>query len=93
MCALCFHDLFVFRNVVLYALLPLYPKRLTVPYIISYHIIAVLNLKHVDGVADTEGPTVQLGAEEKYFPCCFPCYRKSLNEAGQVASATWKEGF
>ncbi len=51
-----------------------------------------MNLKHVNGVADTEGPAVQLGAEEKYFPCCFPCYRNSLNDAGQVASETWKEG-
>lgn len=26
---------------------------------------AVMNLKHVDGVADTQGPVVQLGSEEK----------------------------
>lgn len=50
---------------------------------------AVLNLKHVNGLADTEGPAVQLGAEEKYFPCCFPCYRNSLNEAKQTAASTW----
>jgi thymidine kinase len=36
---------------------------------------AVLNLKHVNGVADTRGPVVQLGAEETYFPACFGCYR------------------
>lgn len=52
---------------------------------------AVLNLKHVNGQADTEGPAVQLGAEEKYFPTCFPCYRKSLNEAKQTASIFWKD--
>ncbi len=52
---------------------------------------AVLNLKHVNGHADTEGPAVQLGAEEKYFPTCFPCYRKSLNEAKQTAVPTWND--
>jgi thymidine kinase len=52
---------------------------------------AVMNLKHVNGVADTEGPAVQLGAEERYYPACFPCYRKSLNDAKQVAVSTWKD--
>lgn len=44
---------------------------------------AVFNLKHVDGRADCSGPAVQLGAEEKYFPTCFPCYRQSLLDAGE----------
>lgn len=52
---------------------------------------AVLNLKHVNGKADCSGPAVQLGAEEKYFPTCFPCYRKSLSESGQSILA-WEEG-
>jgi len=43
----------------------------------------VFNLKHVNGKADCSGPAVQLGAEEKYFPTCYPCYRKSLVDAGQ----------
>lgn len=33
-----------------------------------------MNLKHVDGVATCEGPSVELGAEEKYFPTCYKCY-------------------
>ena len=44
---------------------------------------AVYNLKHVNGKADCTGPAVQLGAEEKYYPTCFPCYRRSLIEADQ----------
>jgi thymidine kinase len=44
---------------------------------------AVLNLKHVNGKADVSGPAVQLGAEEKYFPCCFPCYRSSILDSSE----------
>mgnify|MGYP005992325925 CR=1 FL=1 len=50
---------------------------------------AILNLKHVNGVADTSGPAVQLGAEEKYFPCCYKCYRNSCNEADQSPVDIW----
>lgn len=50
---------------------------------------AILNLKHVDGVADTTGPAVQLGAEEKYFPTCYKCYRNSLNDADQIPVSIW----
>ena len=35
---------------------------------------AIFNLKHVNGRATTEGPTIDLGAEEKYFPSCSGCY-------------------
>jgi thymidine kinase len=42
---------------------------------------AVFNLKHVNGHADVDGPVVQLGAEEKYFPTCFKCYRSSILES------------
>jgi thymidine kinase len=45
---------------------------------------AVFNLKHVNGKADCTGPAIQLGAEEKYFPTCFACYRKNLKEANQT---------
>eukprot|EP00605_Chrysophyceae_sp_TOSAG23-4_P000818 GSChrysophyteH1.ASY1.ANO1.908.1 assembled CDS len=45
---------------------------------------AVMNLKHVNGVADTQGPAVQLGSEEKYFPCCFGCYRDACLKANQM---------
>lgn len=50
---------------------------------------AVFNLKHVNGQADCTGPAVQLGAEEKYFPTCFSCYRSSLLEAGQSPVDCW----
>mmetsp|Transcript_17947 Transcript_17947/g.18709 ORF Transcript_17947/g.18709 Transcript_17947/m.18709 type:complete len:200 (+) Transcript_17947:74-673(+) len=44
---------------------------------------AVYNLKHVNGRADVSGPVVQLGAEEKYYPTCYVCYRNNLLEAGE----------
>ena len=50
---------------------------------------AILNLKHVNGVADTAGPTVQLGAEEKYFPTCFDCYRREVVNADQSPVKEW----
>lgn len=50
---------------------------------------AVFNLKHVNGVADCSGPAVQLGAEEKYFPTCFSCYKQSLITAGQSLVTDW----
>jgi thymidine kinase len=37
---------------------------------------AITNLKHVDGVATLAGPAVDLGAEEKYFPACYCCYKE-----------------
>jgi thymidine kinase len=53
---------------------------------------AVFNLKHVNGKADISGPVIQLGAEEKYYPACFNCYRDSLRAAGQYVS-DWEEGL
>lgn len=54
---------------------------------------AVFNLKHVNGVADCTGPAVQLGAEERYFPTCFGCYRASLLKAEQMPEgAHWLVG-
>jgi thymidine kinase len=52
---------------------------------------AVLNLKHVNGVADTKGPTVQLGAEEKYYPTCFHCYRREVASAQQSPVSEWND--
>lgn len=50
---------------------------------------AVFNLKHVDGVADVDGPAVQLGSEEKYFPACYVCYSSALTDVGlKFPSAT-----
>lgn len=44
---------------------------------------AVMNLKHLDGVATVAGPQVDLGAEEKYFPACYACYKDQLSEASR----------
>jgi thymidine kinase len=35
---------------------------------------AVFNLKFVEGKPTTEGPRIDLGAEEKYLPACSVCY-------------------
>lgn len=35
---------------------------------------AVFNLKLLDGLATLAGPSVELGAEEKYLPVCASCY-------------------
>lgn len=42
---------------------------------------SIMNLKHVNGLATSEGPTVELGAEEKYFPTCYKCYRREVEKA------------
>ena len=42
---------------------------------------ATMNLKHVNGVAVNEGPSVELGAEEKYLPSCYKCYRTELQKS------------
>lgn len=42
---------------------------------------AIFNLKHINGVASTDGPTIDLGAEEKYLPACDDCYHRELTEA------------
>jgi thymidine kinase len=44
---------------------------------------SIMNLKHVNGVATCEGPSVELGAEEKYFPACYKCYRLEIDKANQ----------
>ena len=41
---------------------------------------SIMNLKHVNGVATNVGPSVDLGAEEKYFPACFACYQKEIHK-------------
>lgn len=42
---------------------------------------SILNLKHLNGCATLEGPTVQLGAEETYFPVCYRCYAQQLGKS------------
>lgn len=41
---------------------------------------SIMNLKHVNGVATNDGPIVDLGAEEKYFPTCYNCYRREIDK-------------
>ncbi|MBI5273183.1 MAG: thymidine kinase [Chlamydiia bacterium] len=42
---------------------------------------SIMNLKHVNGSATNEGPSVELGSEEKYFPACYQCYCKELEKS------------
>jgi thymidine kinase len=42
---------------------------------------SIMNLKHVSGIATNIGPSVELGAEEKYFPTCYRCYRGEIDKA------------
>lgn len=42
---------------------------------------SIMNLKHVNGVATNEGPSVELGSEEKYFATCYRCYRSEVDKA------------
>ncbi|KPK33537.1 MAG: thymidine kinase [Chlamydiae bacterium SM23_39] len=39
----------------------------------------ILNLKHVNGKAAVTGPSIQLGAEELYYPVCYKCYREQIS--------------
>ena len=43
---------------------------------------AIMNLKHVNGLATIEGPSIDLGTEEKYYPTCYRCYRDQLKSSG-----------
>lgn len=45
------------------------------------HRKSIANLRHVDGKAVSEGPQVQLGADEQYYPVCYKCYRTQIREA------------
>lgn len=42
---------------------------------------SIMNLKHVNGCATKDGPSVQLGAEETYYPVCYCCYSAQLMQA------------
>lgn len=48
---------------------------------------AVFNLKHVNGKAVADGPVIELGAEEKYFPTCHGCYAAQLSTAAETDSS------
>ncbi|MCH9627012.1 MAG: Thymidine kinase [Chlamydiales bacterium] len=47
---------------------------------------SIMNLKHVNGKATVSGPSVELGAEERYFPACYTCYSKQIQEAQECNS-------
>ena len=51
---------------------------------------SIMNLKHVNGRATLEGPSVQLGSEEKYFPTCYRCYREQISAATATSEALAK---
>ncbi len=44
---------------------------------------AVFNLRLVDGRAVTDGPQVQLGADESYVPVCWTHYRAAMRAAAE----------
>lgn len=35
---------------------------------------SIMNLRHVNGVATFDGPSILLGADESYYPACYHCY-------------------
>jgi thymidine kinase len=47
---------------------------------------SIVNLRHVDGVAALDGPSVQLGADEKYYAVCYSCYSKQIEFSMEVVS-------
>ncbi|MBM3184072.1 MAG: thymidine kinase [Chlamydiae bacterium] len=51
---------------------------------------SVVNLKHVNGVATNEGPSIELGAEEKYFSACYRCYFNAIKESQALKQCVCK---
>lgn len=45
---------------------------------------SIFNLKHVNGKATVEGPSIQLGAEELYYPACFKCYTEQVKSGREI---------
>ena len=45
---------------------------------------AIFNLKLMNGVPTLDGPTIDLGSEEKYLPACPACYTAKLRESGAL---------
>jgi thymidine kinase len=48
---------------------------------------SIMNLKHVNGLAVSEGPSIELGAEEKYFPTCYKCYCREIEKGRRECAA------
>jgi thymidine kinase len=53
------------------------------------HKKAIFSLKHVNGRGSIAGPSVDLGAEEKYFPVCARCYEHELTIADTPLEEIW----
>lgn len=45
---------------------------------------SIMNLRHVNGQACLEGPSIQLGAEESFYPTCYACYNRQLSLISNV---------
>lgn len=54
---------------------------------------AVYNLKHANGVPTVDGPTVDLGAEEKYFPACSLCYHDQIASSSDKVKVAVQRGL
>lgn len=39
---------------------------------------SIMNLRHVNGIAVSEGPQILVGAEDAYYPTCYKCYQEQL---------------
>jgi thymidine kinase len=53
---------------------------------------AIMNLKHIGGVPTLQGASIDLGAEEKYYPACYACYREQLSSRGLLPFAEFAVG-
>lgn len=42
---------------------------------------SIFNLKLINGLAATDGPQIELGAEELYLPTCSECYDKEIEKS------------
>lgn len=51
------------------------------------HKKSTMNLRHVGGQAAIDGPSIQLGAEESYFPVCYSCYYEQIKSAKESLEA------
>lgn len=48
------------------------------------HCKSIMNLRHINGQACLEGPSIQLGAEESFYPTCYACYTRQLSLISNV---------
>jgi len=46
---------------------------------------SILNLRHIDGVACFDGPVVQLGTDERYYPTCYSCYKDEISKSKELS--------